>query len=786
MRAVVPFPLALATFLGCVFSVAACGQTIVRLRSGVLLEGSLYERPVLASNENDARPIWTVDDNLRRIFLHSVGMVQSHQPAPAETKIQFEIYQPREDGLKQIQVAGPLIRQGPFNVYGRRFLQMQASDGPLMLAQGITLLTPKYAKVEAFENRLGVAWDMRIATSSIPTKELRGILNTQLQGPEDLNGRLENVRFFLAASRYEEGIAEIDDALKIPNAPPTLLDQRRELVQQHAAKILKEAQARERVGQRSLARRILQQMPGDGVAGETKILVQESLERMDADEKLSQQLVQRLSDLLAQLGNPLANELQPLLEEVKAQVTPSSQARLDDFLRLGDDASLPLENRIAMGLGGWMLGPSANMQNLSIVRSLYEARGLITRYLIEPDAGQRGEILEKLSVIEGAVPAYVAKILEHLPPPLPDTNPFADPKVPGMFHFTSSRQDLDEHLEYTIQLPPEYDPLRRYPCVLALHPQTLPPAWEVDWWAGPWVESTSDSLGVRMGQASRHGFIVLAPRWNRDGERYKFTAREHQRVLAALRDALRRFSIDTDRVYLAGHADGGTAAWDIAGAHPDLWAGLIVIGGRAEKFIKHYSANLRSVPVYLLVGELTQPMNPQFGFPGTIDRYLNARYDFLLVTYRGRGEEDFYEEIHHLFEWMNAPDHQRRKPPPKEFEGDLMRANDNFFWWLEAQEIDSKMVISPLLYDVTSKRDTSKLGGRVSTKNSVAISKSPGKRVVVLLSPDIGLDMQDQVQVTWGNRRTTTVPGGNLKAMLEDARTRADRQHPAWDRVVLP
>ncbi len=43
-------------------------------------------------------------------------------------------------------------------------------------------------------------------------------------------------------------------------------------------------------------------------------------------------------------------------------------------------------------------------------------------------------------------------------------------------------------------------------------------------------------------------------------------------VLASLMDAKRRFSIDNDRVYLSAIILGGDGAWDIATAHPDLWA----------------------------------------------------------------------------------------------------------------------------------------------------------------------------------------------------------------------
>ncbi len=104
----------------------------------------------------------------------------------------------------------------------------------------------------------------------------------------------------------------------------------------------------------------------------------------------------------------------------------------------------------------------------------------------------------------------------------------------------------------------------------------------IDWWAGP-LNAESQQ---RHGQATRHGYIVVAPRWTRQGQRvYEYTPREHQRVLVSLRDAMRRASIDADRVFLVGHGEGATAAWDIAVSHPDIWAGMISISAEPRKTI---------------------------------------------------------------------------------------------------------------------------------------------------------------------------------------------------------
>src|SRR5262249_52448482 len=130
-----------------------------------------------------------------------------------------------------------------------------------------------------------------------------------------------------------------------------------------------------------------------------------------------------------------------------------------------------------------------------------------------------------------------------------------------------------EQFAYHVQLPPEYDPYRRYPCIVTLHGGGTTPENQISWWAGD-----PDEQGVPKGQAARYGYSVVAPAWAREHQKeYEFSSREMAAVLHSLRDACRRFSIDTDRVYLSGHSMGGVAAWDLGLAHPDLWAGVIPI-----------------------------------------------------------------------------------------------------------------------------------------------------------------------------------------------------------------
>ncbi len=53
-------------------------------------------------------------------------------------------------------------------------------------------------------------------------------------------------------------------------------------------------------------------------------------------------------------------------------------------------------------------------------------------------------------------------------------------------------------------------------------------------------------------------------------------------IKIALEDVLSRFSIDENRVYATGFSNGGGAAWAMAEAYPDLFAGIYVVSGQAN------------------------------------------------------------------------------------------------------------------------------------------------------------------------------------------------------------
>ena len=294
-------------------------------------------------------------------------------------------------------------------------------------------------------------------------------------------------------------------------------------------------------------------------------------------------------------------------------------------------------------------------------------------------------------------------------------------------------------------------------------------------------------MGFRGGHATRHGYIVIAPAWTRPGQgKYEYTAREHQRVLVSLRHAMRRASIDSDRIFIVGHGAGATAAWDIAVSHPDLWAGAIPISPDPDKTITHYFPNAQHVPLYVVLGYLDKVRSKNnHAFGSILDDYLNVRADAMVVMYRGWGYAFFFDEIHHLFDWMNTASH-RRKDIPRELKQVTMRQGDDFFWWLEMDGLKDTVTIDPILWDQAKRIRGTKVEADVNAENTIRIGQAPAERFIVWMRPDMGLDLNQRVTIRYKTRRIDHDFDRSLSTMLEDVRQRADRKRPFWTKTNVP
>jgi predicted esterase len=724
---------------------------------------------------------------------------------------------------------GPIVSVQPWDEYGHRTFVMATSKGNVPVVQGITEITPTYTKVEGMLVENAFIWDMRIATSSIPRDTLSKILLNHLD-PKNPDDRLRVVRLYIQSERYQDASRELKGVLKDFPDLVELKKQVTALEQAGARRIVKEIEQRQAAGQHQLAMNMLANFPSKGAAGETRLEVKEMLEEYGKRKKEGDRVLALLDTHMAEITDESTPEkLARIVKEIKSELNIHTLSRFEDYLRLADDGSRVPEQKLALAISGWLMGSGAGIENLNTAVALVEVRDLIAGYLRAVRPHEREDILARLKSMEGAEPRYVAKMIALLPPPLPPASVAADmqeeapppapekarapgddvtddaaallgadkntddeadeedakekkapaapqaqpvAQPPGYFRLNTAGLVGEPDIVFHVQLPPEYHPARRYPCIVTLSGSGSSPLQQLSWWAGDFDAKT----GMRLGQASRHGYVVIAPEWSRPHQtKYEYTAREHSAVLYSLRDACRRFSIDTDRVFLSGHSMGGDAAWDIGLAHPDLWAGVLPVVATVDKDIKyiaHYSENGRYTAFYFVCGELDgdrMDTNSR-----DFDRYLRrSGYDVMVIEYQGRGHEHFQDEIHHMFQWMNL---HKRDFAVREFECNSMRPWDNFFWWAELSAFPPRVMVAPAAWPAAGARAAT-TEGKILENNSILLKTAAGKSTI-WLSPEF-VDFEKRVLVN-GKAQSATP---SLEVLLEDARTRADRQHPFWAKI---
>ena len=754
------------------------------LKDGRVLQGKLGLLSGLAEipkapNPDGSGPlqlIALVDDDLRRTFVSKRQVLEVRQEDPAEIVEKFHIRQRVLRGGAPIQSVGAIVRITPFDEFGRRIFTMNTAGGQVNVIQAITEITPRWTKVEGLTH----IWDMRMATTAIPPATLGKILARQIQ-PGNVEDRKKIARFYLQSERYEDAYAELEAILKDSGDDPKIREQLapsiRAIRQLSAQRLFSELKLRREGGQHGLVLGKLQTFPSDNVAGEILQAVREMIREYETLEAQRVALLEQFDGLLSQVDNEALRErIRPVRQELDGGLNLNTLERLAAFRQMADDEGLLPTERLALAISGWLLGSNSATSNLPVALSAFDVRELVRQYLNAPDRLTHARILEQFYSQEAGTPALVAKLIAHMKPPVDTPPPAAD--RPGYYELEVPGLGSAPPVRYLVQLPPEYDPYRRYPAIVTLHGAGTTASHQVDWWAGDWAEG-----GWRKGQAARRGTIVIAPDWTSEHQReYQYSAREHAAVLDCLRDAFRRFAVDTDRVFLSGHSIGGDAAWDLGLAHPDLWAGVIPVVAESDRYCALYWENAELVPFYFVCGE--KDGGKMVRNARDLDRYLKRGYNATVVEYLGRGHENFSDEILRLFDWMGR---FKRDFYPREFTTSTMRRWDNFFWWIELAHLPSRALVDPFAWPPPRGTQAVETTASVTATNGIYVRTGAAK-VTVWLSPEM-LNFERRITITVNGRRID--PGNpfaepHLETLLEDVRTRGDRQHPFWVKVEAP
>ncbi len=773
-----------------VFAVRLAQADVVTLQSGIVVQGKAT--PVHGLDHRVARqgasgalpePWWAVHDGVRRFFVPArITEVEQRQELSGVPEFTL----PRT--YRQRQTTPDIIGSStatPFDEFGRRTVTLIRSGKPLPIQQEINRVRPDFVEV----NGVSHEWSTGLDTHLVPAEVLRSLLTRGSRpagNPGYLDDRKAIIRLYLDARRYDDARRELEALLQ---SHPELKEwgepQIPLITEQKYRAAINEVVRRRRAGQHQLAYVIATKALDEDVPADSLLQCQEILTEYDTARENAGQIQLLLEQYEAELPESEAIPLRSLRPQLLAELHVESLPRLEPFLRAKLDKGLTPAQKLALAYSGWVAGPSFADLDLNVARNLWQARFLVLEYIRTDDNPlRRDEYVQELRSLEGVTMERLAAMIPLLPYVLTPANAFSGAPL-------QERITLPDGLgvEYAVALPAEYSPAHRYPAIVALRRSGMSLEETLRWWAG-----SPEAPGTAMNR----GYIVIAPEFaDARSDEYDYDIAAHRRVMAALTDARKKFAIDSDRVFIAGHQLGGDAAFDIALSHPDVFAGAAPFVAQMDRYARFLSGNGAHFPWYIVTGERHMP-----GGTGNVDiraRSLGSinkmairdRADVTYIEYVGRGFESYHEELPRLFDWMDT---HRRKSLREIRDGwtvDILRPTDTRFFWAVAKELPAKLS-QPIAWGGTRPPlvQPMSFSAKIGSENIMHMtvpSSRPNAGAEVWLSPTF-FDFEKRLKVHLNRQATAAINAlvqPDPAAMLEDFRVRGDRQQLFWAKVDL-
>src|SRR5271166_596920 len=227
---------------------------------------------------------------------------------------------------------------------------------------------------------------------------------------------------------------------------------------------------------------------------------------------------------------------------------------------------------------------------------------------------------------------------------------------------------------------------------------------------------------LTTGEAAKHaGYLVLYP--HAAGDMW-WEPRPAAMVHALLLEVLRSYNVDTNRVYLAGFSNGGTAVLELGTRWPDRFAAIASLmgaGSNSPSGVKLPMQNLLAVPVLFLHGE----KDPRIPSSASVDTYnelraLKPRTPPEMHILQGKGHEVTLASD----DGFVLPFFQRftRDPYPLSVSARIWDARFQRQYWIEVVDGDNA---------------PSEVEGRILPNNLIDIKARNVKKLRLLLRPEL-------------------------------------------------
>jgi hypothetical protein len=473
--------------------------------------------------------------------------------------------------------------------------------------------------------------------------------------------------------------------------------------------------------------------------------------------------------------------------QVHAELHQDSAARIETFVGLaiqdereraqGKARTKTPEQLLATAVSGWARGKNGATSEPDAALRLWSAREAVMAYQRADTAAARAAVLGRFKTTYKVGVDELAQIISLLPPVDPEdldersgeAVPAGKGIPPGVYRRKSP--PVPEHpggVEYLVKLPPEYHHGRAYPVLIVLsHPSINP----------------EQVIAPLAAEADKNGYILIAPEWtNEFGKGWEWRGEDHVYVTAALRDVVRRFTVDNDRVFLLGVGEGANMAMDVGMSHPDLFAGVVPVGPipKWQNMFIHYWKNAQKLPFYVVTGE--QAGESMKWMREIYKQWMPNGFPALMAVYKGRGVEWYTAEMPVIFDWMgrkkrvNGTATLQLGTGPR-YRWNIMRETDNRFYWLEVNKVAPGNLIANLRPGgVVVPAD---IQADIRGNNLVDVHCRGVRQLTVWLSQDM-IDWTKPVRVQINGTSVTGAKGKalepNLDVLLDDYSARGDRR----------
>jgi pimeloyl-ACP methyl ester carboxylesterase len=754
-------------------ALAFAAGTVCRGDSVIMKNGLVYRSQGAPDRDNT---LLYISDGLKRVVVRDSKVERIEANNAFRTGEKFNLVQPMSvhGGLQPEAVIS--VKASPWNERGRRSFEYYARPNkPIRMEQAIIEIGPHIARFRGVDG----FWVGQVEINQVPRDSVMHVLGRVAQN--NLEERERVVRFLMDVGWRTEAKQELDRLVK--DFPSTELKERAAIARQYLIQLdatnrRSEIDVSRKAQQYHRAAELVKSFNEKGIPTELLVEVRE-IERRDLSQRSADQaMAADLRKLVDQLPTAMRKSWKEQVAEVSEaidQAPESVRDRLAAWRKArSQTAGMTSESLFSLAMSGFVAGQDRAAPELKAAEMLWKARELVRDYLGATDQGLRTERMAQLDELDwGAVAAstdlgrrleVLTRIVQLMPPPLHD----AATAVEKTQLHRVPEQENDAPTEYAVRLPPEYHPIRSYPAIVVLH--------------------SGDGPGKALDQweteAARRGYILIAPEYSEPGKpaEYRYTTSEHAAVELALRDARKRYAIDSDRVFAAGQLVGGSMAWDYAVAHPDEFAGVVVISGLPAKYVPRYMPHHERLPLFYVVGEYA-PAASSFIYEKFVKPLIMKAWDITFIEYFRRGLEELPEEITPAYDWM---DRHRRDPYPKSFKAFTARASDARFYGIVVRDFSPGRTTAPEAAEVLGQNlNPAAIEMKSSPQSNLIKLEVAGiKSLDIWLSPKL-IDFKRRLEVRIQDRPYFKAQVKlQCEPMLEDLRVRGDRQQLYWYRIL--